>query len=852
MRDVERFNPKRFVLTAGGVLLVLLLAGLAVLAWVAVPFLVDLEWFGSLGYEGYFWERFLYRYGVFLLATGAFTLFFLVNFSFALRQVKRADRLIFRAIRVGGRLLYIPLSILLGGLISYPLFRNWEALLFSVFGPPTGTPDPVFGLDVSFYLFRFPVFELVKNQAFVALLVLFVLLALFYALERRLLALEGEKLPGWTSWHLGGVLTLAFLVRIFDLVLQRYGFVYTTGHEPLFSGPGFLEMDVLSPLILAEIAVLTLTALAAARAVVRRRGLVAVVALGVAVLLVIGLRQLPVLPDLVEKYIVKPNEFVRERPFMEMNIRATLDAYKLGGVEIRQFKRQRTPAEVSSSYVQQFLRNVPLWGAEQLRDVYDQLQELRTYYDFPAINVDRYSVAGAYHQVFLAGRELNPTELPPSAQNWVNRHLTYTHGYGLVMTPANQAGDEPMAWFIRGIPLDSDYGFKVAQPELYYGVGSHPGYVVAPNATGELGYPMGDSFRTTNYEGTGGVPVGSLFGRFLLSAYFRDKDLLFSTQLTARSRALIRRNIQERIRRLTPFLLLDNSPYLVVTPKRMYWVQDAYTRSRYYPASQANQLDGVSLNYIRNSVKIIIDAYNGTVSFFLFDPQDPVVTAYSRIYPGLLKSMDRMPDELKKHLRYPKDLFELQMHVYGTYHQTDPRIFYEQEDAWKFARTVHGEGAQEIRPYYLTLDLIRQGRFEFSLFQPMAPKARENLRALVVAGCDGADYGKLVAYLFPKGEIVYSPVQMEALINADPDIARQFTLWSRAQTDVVRGNMIILPQGKSILYVQPVYLKSRARFKIPELQRVIMTDGQVAVMRPSLAEAYQALRERLKQVTESR
>src|SRR5208337_2439172 len=338
------------------------------------------------------------------------------------------------------------------------------------------------------------------------------------------------------------------------------------------------------------------------------------------------------------------------------NIKSTLSAYRLDDVEVRDFNPERILTDISIPDVQSILRNTPVWDGELLDDVYKQLQNLRTYYDFPGVDVDRYTVNGLYQQVFLSARELNRDQIPEGARNWINEHLSYTHGYGAVMTPAGQAGDEPMVWFLRGIPPESAYGFKIEQPDIYFGQIAND-YVIAPNGSGEIDYPKGSSNVLTSYSGKGGVPLGSLLKRFVFSVYFKDRNIFFTSKLVPESRIIFRHKLTERIRTLTPYLILDSDPYLVVTQKKLLWIQDAYTVSDKYPMSMPLAKQTGEVNYIRNSVKITMDAYDGNVDFYLFDPQDPIIGAYSRIYPGIFKDASQMPDELKQHVRYPKEIF---------------------------------------------------------------------------------------------------------------------------------------------------------------------------------------------------
>jgi hypothetical protein len=610
-------------------------------------------------------------------------------------------------------------------------------------------------------------------------------------------------------------------------------------------------MRVILPLIWVSLALLLATSFSLVYFIQNQKGLKGLVLLAAAFALALGVRYADFLPNAVQKYLVKPNEISRERTFIERNIQATLAAFNLADVEIRSISPEKWSVDMPSPDLKAILRNTPVWDGELLESVYQQLEVLRTYYDFPNVDVDRYSVNNIYQQVFLAAREINTEQLPTGARNWVNEHLSYTHGYGNVMTPASQDGDEPMTWFMRGIPPTSEYGFAVEQPSVYFGEGKYT-YAIAPNDAGEIHYPKGDSNVVASYEGKGGVPLASVFRKAIFAYHYKDWDLLFTTKTNARSQILFRRNIVERIRTITPFLKLDKDPYLVVTPKRLFWIQDAYTTSALYPNATPYNSEAGPVSYIRNAVKIVVDAYDGTVNYYIFEEKDPIIQAYSRIYPGLFKKSDEMPSDLVSHVRYPRDIFEVQMAIYANYHQTDPEVFYQQEDMWESARGYRAAEALEIKPQYLTLDLIQRGRFDFLLLDPMSPKGQNNLRALVIAGCDKPHYGKIIVYDFPKGELVLGPSQIYSLINQDTKISEQFTLWDQAGSEIARGKMIVLPIGRTIIYIQPVYLKSSTQLKIPELKRHIMTQGQIVVMDQSLEGAYSLLQERIKAETQRR
>jgi uncharacterized protein len=819
-------------------------------------FLVNQWWFRSLGLEGYFWQRLTYRYVVFLVCTALFFGVFFLNFWVASRYLgnvpptqlrtgltaRLSSQQLVQHFRTGSLRVYLPFSLVLAVLVAYPLYHQWEAALLYLFAPAAGVVDPAYGKDVSYFLFALPIYLLLFYELLLAFVLLFLGMALLYWLEGRALGRQKEQLPRGARIHLSVLLAAILALGVWGFLLQRHVLLYSDAHAALFFGPGFTEMRVLLPLIWLAAVSLAAAGVSLIYYQHTRRGLKVLVILAGVFALAAGARYSAFLPDLVQRYLVKPNEISREKPFIESSIKATLAAYDLNRVETREYRLEENPQEMAGPRMRESLRNIPVWDKEVLLTVYEQLQELRTYYNFTGVDADRYTVNGVYQQVFLAARELNLKELPKVAQNWVNEWLKYTHGYGVVMTPAAQGGEEPMTWFIEGIPSRSDYGFKIAQPAIYYGVG-HYGPVIAPNDSRELGYPTEEGHTLMDYQGEGGVPVNSLFRKMIFAFYFNEKDIFFTTKTNPKSRLLFRRNIVECIKAVTPFFKLDEDPYMVVTPQGLYWIQDAYTVSDRYPYSQPHH---GQFNYIRNSVKIVVDAYNGSVDYYVADPRDPIVRAYQRIYPGLLKDLSQMPGELKAHVRYPKGIFDVQMSIYAKYHQTDPEIFYKQEDAWDFPEIQQRKNPVKMSPYYLTVNLLDREKSEFVLLCPMTPKARANLRSLCVAGCDGPDYGKIVVYSFPKGTMVYGPSQVDAFIDQDTVVSEQFTLWNQIGSQVERGKMLVLPVGRSIVYIQPVYLAAAARLKIPQLKRLIVSQGEMVIMEPSLEEGFARLNERLK------
>ncbi len=847
-------------LAALGMSIVAIVGVIVAVSLFFTDFLVDTWWFGSLGYELYFWQRVLYKYAVFASVFLCFFLIFFLNFWVASRflgnapasQDRSADSLrsyqrLLHAFRTGSMWIYTPLSAVLSVVIALPLYERWEGFLLYLFSPAAAIKDPVYGKNISFYLFAYPICRLLQSRLLIAFGIMLLAITLLYLVERRLLAKEQKRLPSSARMHLSMLVLVAFLIELWDFVLQRYDLLYGTHHMPLFLGPGFIEMNITWPLIWACLILLAGTALAFIYVLNTHKGLKTLVGIAAMFALVLGLRYASFPLALVEHYIVKPNEATRERPYIAANIQSTLSAYNLTNVEVRDYAPTHKLADLESiPDIDAILRNIPVWDRDELDDFYRQLEDLRTYYDFPYVYVDRYTVNGVYQQVNLAARELNWSLIPERAQSWINSHLSFTHGFGTVMTPAEQSGDEPMVWFLRGIPPRSDYGFKIEQPGIYYGRNSNNRYVIAPNSSGELDYPKGSRNVMTAYNGKGGVPIDSILKRFVFSLFFGDKNIFFTTKMIPDSRIIFRNKLSDMLHLLTPYLVLDNEPYAVVTKKGLYWIQDAYTTSDQYPYSASTTTDRGKINYIRDSVKIVIDAYNGTVDFYIWDPQDPIVESYNRIYPGLFKDAAKMPEDIIEHVRYPKGVFEVQMQIYSEYHMTDPEVFYQREDVWQLPKTFVGRKSSEIKPYYLTLNLIKPSRFDFLLLQPMSPIGRDNLRSLALVGCDAPYYGKIIIYNFPKGELVYGPAQIYALINQNPTISQQFTLWDQSGSRVDRGKIIVLPVGKIMLYIQPVYLKSSSALKIPELMRLIVSQGQVVTMQKTLEAAYADLVQQIK------
>ncbi len=821
-----------------------------ILNFIFIDFFVDFYWYSSIGYSGLFFLKLFYKYLVFIGVTLFFFLVIFLNFWIASRylgctlsgvcrpEVTKTGKLI-QAFRTGSLKVYTPLSLILAIPLAIPLYEQWEAALLYFFGSNSGIKDPVYGIDVSYYLFSLPIYNLLQGRLIITLLLLFVFLTILYYIERRMLASENQPLYRAAKIHLSVVIFLAFWVQAWGYMLERHMLLYNTNNEPLFFGPGYTEMTVLLPLIWLSAIFFLAMAISLIIFVNTRRGIYPLVIFTLLFVLSHAGRTWDFLPENVEKYVVKPNEIVRQSKYIQNSVLSTLAAYNLTTVEKRDYGRMQHLRSLTDPELITDLENIPLWDKELLIDVFQEVQAIRPYYQFSEVDVGRYTVKNELHQVYLAAREINLDKLPEPAQNWINMHLKYTHGYGAVVIPAAQKGEERMKWYIRDMPPVSDFGFSVviSQPGIYYGTGSYT-YAIAPNDSGELHYPGEVDEVITNYSGTGGTPIGSLFKKALFAVYFKDRNIFFTTKTNSDSRILFRRNIQERIRTLTPFFKLDKDPYLVVTNDMLYWFQDAYTLSKWYPQGSPYSEE---FNYIRNSIKIIVDAYNGNVTYYLADTKDPIAKAYQRMYPGLIRPMEEMPEKLRKQVRYPRDLFEIQMKKYSKYHQINPETFYKDEDRWQFAEFEHRDSIIRMRPYYLTLDLIQHKQPEFVLVTPMLPVNRENLRALALVGCDGDNYGRIIIYLFPRGRQIYGPSQINALIDQNTTIAEHITLWDQLGSEVKRGKMIIFPLGKHILYIQPFYLEATGQPRIPELKRVIVSAEEIVIIDVTLEKAFDRL-----------
>jgi len=843
---------------------------IAIILFVAFHFIfldlfVDLWWYQSLKLESYFWLRLLYKFFLSGGVTLAFFAIFFFHFWIASRYLglnppdeilnnldKRRRFQRFADIFMNGSVkVYTPISLALAVFIAIPFYDQWETTLLFFFGSDSGVTETVYGNDVSFYMLSYPIYMLIQKELLTTAILIFSMVGILYWLEHVFVPNQNKEYPLGAKVHLTMLIGFVVAFVVWGFLLQRFSLLYTDTHEPVFYGPGFVEIRYKLPLIWLGIVTFLATAVTAILFVFSEKHRIKapfLISL-ITFLCVLGLPEVQFIPDLIQKFIVNPNPVKSNKSFMQHNIDATLDAYDLKNIKTVDLSiKLDATQDINTWGTQKHFENIPVWDREIIIDNYKQLQEIRPYYKILSVDEDRYFILDHTRQVNLAAREVNISKLPPEAQNWENTHMRYTHGYGAVVSPAAQDADKPLVWYLRDLSMNSDVGFSIKHPDIYYGEGQYD-YAIVPNKLNVVGIASSDPGMANIYRGEGGILIPSLFRKALFAIYLKDEKIFFSTNISSESRLKIRRNITERVSTLTPFLHLDKDPYLVITKDRFYWIQDAYTLSNRYPVSKPADddfLDGhQKFNYIRNSVKVVIDAFDGDVDFYISDPSDAIIQAYSSAYPGLFKHLDEMSPELRKHIRYPRDLYYMQMKVYAKYHQLDPALFYEQAETWQFAN-VRG---QPVLPYYQTMDFGNcNEREEFVMIDPMTPVNRTNLSMIGIAGtldktsC-GLDYKPgITVYKFGKNVQVNGPAQVEALIQQDALISEQFTLWDQGGSRIEMGRMIILPMGNSVLYVQPIYIAS-TKNKIPELIRVIVSIGNEVVMDKTLWSAFNRLKQ---------
>ena len=738
-----------------------------------------------------------------------------------------------RRLTIWGIVLAIVLiSIIFGSVTS----GRWESLLRFMNSVPFGQIDPVFDKDISFYVFTLPVLHLIQGWLLGIVIVSLLASAAVYFVNLSLRGVSFSLIPAMRV-HASILGAALLFVIAWGHWLDRWELLYSPGGA--VSGATYADIHARLPVLVL------LSAIAVASGILMLmnayfrgiRLLVGALALWIAVSIIGG----AIYPGAVQRFSVEPNEFVREEEFIDRNIKFTRQGYALDRIEEQSFPAEEAITASTVAQNRATIDNIRIWDHRPLKDTYNQIQFIRLYYDFLDVDVDRYTLDGEYRQVMLGARELSPENLPPEAQRWVNQKLQYTHGFGLAMSPVTEFTPEGAPeFFVQDIPPEDNTNagdLPIDNPRIYYGENTKD-FVIVNSKTEEFDFPtVGEAGEYISYTGQGGVRLSSLLRKTAYAWQMGDFNILISGEITPDSRIQYHRQIQERVEAVAPFLLLDSDPYMVVADGRLFWIQDTYTVTDRYPYSD---LSPGGFNYIRNSVKVVIDAFSGTMDFYIADEDDPLIKNFQKIFPDLFLPMDQMPSYLRDHLRYPEDFFKFQAEKYLTYHMRQAQVFYNKEDQWSVPTELFYDSLQTMEPYYLIMRLPGEDTDEFVLLMPFTPSNRPNLVAWLAARSDGENYGKLKAFIFPKDKQVDGPSQIEARIDNDPLISQQFTLWGQVGSTIIRGNLLVIPIGESILYVEPIFLQAQA-LTFPELKRVITVSGNKVVMEETLEESLAVL-----------
>lgn len=811
--------------------------------------LVDWLWFNSVGYSSV-WLKIvstnIVLYSVLfllLLAFFAFNIYktranilYYINHDYVNRQEMSLKNYLLQTILKGP---YV--QIVLGFIIVFLAFSmtyssglSWEELQKFLYSTQFGYEDPIFQKDISFYVFKLPFIFKITEIIYYSLMVAAIFSLALYLLTMPSLIIN---ISHFSKVH-GHLILLAVILFFFKSIacyLERYLLLYST-HGVGF-GAGYADVYARLPgLYLLAIASLIISILCLSS--YYHKNLRWVLG-GLSLLLITSLGVRLVYPGFVQRFHVEPNEFNREKPFIEYNISHTLRAYGLDKIKIEEFPANSSLVGTELAENKKTLNNIRLWDWRPLEQTFNQLQSLRPYYCFTDVDVDRYPVDGEMRQVIISARELDSNRLSTiQADNWINKHLRYTHGYGAVIIPANEVTAEGLPnFYLKDIPLMANEPFEIDRPEIYFGEKTID-YILVKTKMAEFDYPLGDDNAENYYEGQGGIPINNYLARLTFATYFKDYKLLLTRELTEESRIIFYRQIEQRVKKIAPFLEYDQDPYLVIGDKKLYWIQDAYVTSLMHPYAQPynNQF-----NYIRNPIKVVTDAYNGEVTFYLQDPQEPIAATYAKIFPQLFKPISQMPEDLKNHLRYPETLFKIQSEIFTSYHMENPMVFYNKEDLWSIPEEIVAGETVTMEPYYVIMQLPNQNEAEeFILMLPFNAARINKMVAWLAARNDSSNYGELILYKFPKDKHIYGPLQVESRIDQDSEISQQLSLWDQRGSQVLRGNLLVIPIGESILYIEPLYLQAE-KSKIPELRQVIAVLGDKIVMEKTAEEALEKI-----------
>lgn len=820
----------------------LLIAIPLILLSISSSWIFEWMWLNQLGYSEIFWTL---RGTQVILTIGAFIIaavYFVVNFRYLAGQLRYLDlggtplqgvNINFSSDFTNKRMrqFFTLAGLIIALLFAFSFYIRWDESLRFISGVDYGEVDPLFGNDISFYMFDLPFLNVLQGSLTSIVFLTLVILILAYVFTGLFRIQSFTRFDARDSVmnHITVNAGIWLLLLSWGFFLDRYELLFKS--DGIVFGAGYTDVVIQLPSIwILFILSLILSLIFFVNRWIKFTKFIPYILAIFVVVLVLG-RVL--IPTMVQQFSVEPNELELETPYLEKNIQMTRLAYNLDTVEEIEYQADDTLGITDIRNNQDAIDNIRLWDPRLLIGTYKQLQEIRSYYEFYTVDNDRYIVDGNVTQMMLSAREI-AQQLPSQSDTWVNKHMQYTHGYGLVMSPVTETNPqgEPIL-VVRNLPpvYESD-DLQVENPAIYYGENSSDYYIVNSGVE-ELHYPEGDDNVYIHYDGTGGIPFKNIFRKLLFAWELNDINILLSDYIQDESRLQIWRSVQERINKITPFLRLDSDPYLVLNDGQLYWIQDAYTTSEHFPYSERYQ---GRYNYIRNSVKIVVDAYNGDVNYYVVDEEDPVLKVYREIFPDAFKPLNELPSGMEHHFRYPQDLFEIQIETFSRYHMTQPQVFYNQEDLWTRPNEKYGGQQLIMEPYYILARLPGEDKLEFMLISPLTPENRDNMISWMTAKSDAENYGDLLVYKLPKERLIYGPAQIEARIDQDPEISRQIALWDQRGSRVIRGNLMVIPIENSFLYVEPVFLLAEG-VDIPQLQRVIVAVGDDISMQPTIEQA---------------
>jgi len=801
----------------------------------------DWLWFDSLGYLSIYKTVLFSKIALGFIVFIVFLSFLLLNFLIIRKRVNITSKKIY--------LLIIFIISILAGFISSTF---WFVVLKFLNFTELGFVDPIFKNDIAFYIFTLPFYNYVLSTLLILITVITIMTAATYILSnntgktirsdpkqntpfsygQRLLQIKVD-IPKKIRIHLALLIGLLLLIFSAFFYLKRFSILFSP--RGAVFGAGFTDVTIILPLysILALVTLL-MGFIAFAHIFIKNiklliGGIVFIFILSFAGNIVAGL---------VQSLYVEPNEFNLEEQYIGYNIEHTLFAYGLSDVKTKDFPVTYDLDINSINKNKATIDNVRLWDWKPLLTTNKQIQLFRTYYEFLDVDVDRYKLNEKVVQLMISPRELDQNQLDIKARTWVNKKFVYTHGYGVVVSPVNKVSSDGLPeLFVKDIPPKTEFDeLKILQPRIYFGEQSND-FIIVNSKTKEFDYPLGNENKFTIYNGTDGIQLSNILTKGILSLRLGSLNMFISSAITKDSKVLFNRDIIERTTTLAPFIKYDSDPYIVIDNGKLFWIIDAYTVTNKFPYSETT----LGINYIRNSVKVVVDAFNGNVDFYVLDNDDPLIKNYAKIFPELFKNLDDMPDGLKEHIRYPEDLMRIQTEVYGTYHMENSQVFYNREDVWRTPKEIYSNNEIELRPYYVVFKLPGAEKVGFFLITPLVPRGKQNMIAWFVAHSDPEDYGKLEVFKLSKQELIYGPMQIEARIDQDTEISQLLTLWGQQGSEVIRGNLIILPIEESFLYIEPIYLKASASGALPQLKRVIVAYGDEIAMEKTLEEALTAI-----------